>query len=451
MAKPSLTTRTAKGSPLTIAEMDANLTNLRDTTITFKAPGTRTQINSIGGMYESSTAQVKFGERSVRFNGSSHGINMNWMPGSSGMNPFELGMSEFSIEMWIWIDDMVTTTRYILDMRNMGNNALSLYLDSANNIVAQRGSTNIATTANPLAAGGWRHIAIERASYMGTGATLQSGLYIITDGAINGTGWQNTMDMFDSTSQVYIGQDYNSSNRFQGYIDEFRMSSVVRYLKNNMSMANTFPVAVPTAAFTNDSSTKVLLHFDESMVLVDDYFDAATLDMGDTIFINEGMNMNVTLSNSPTKQLSIGFDSSTFSAPANVAVATSQGMTNGKVDWSEQSDQNNLLQINMGSGEFQIQNNSNSGGNYIIEVYGVAKAYTSNTYTTPLTGSFELYNNSQSYGETTVTIYDGFVPSFARSVNVMSNSSTTYYFRPQSGNGNEAIQGTLILKVTKVS
>ena len=118
MAKPSITTRTAKGSPLTIAEMDSNLTNLQDGYIKIAVPGSRTQ-QYPSGMYETSTEQSKFGGRSLKFNGSSQYVQSYYMSGND--NPYNFGMMAFTVEMFVWVDSTGTGERTIVEMRGMSS------------------------------------------------------------------------------------------------------------------------------------------------------------------------------------------------------------------------------------------------------------------------------------------------------------------------------------------
>lgn len=444
MTKPTITTRTAKGTPLTIAEMDTNLTNLQDASITFKAPGGRYQFNP-WGMFESSTEQAKFGTRSAKFSMSSNNITCQFNSNSTyNQSPFDLMMNEFCWEMWIWIDPTNTNERVLLDMRNSNmDECLNVRLNSTNQIVAYKGSNQIAITSTPLTNSQWHHIAIERASYMGTGATLSSGLYIITDGNINGSGWQDSGTMFQSSNVTRLGNDYQQMTAFKGFIDEVRFTRMgVRYLKNNMSMANTFPITPPTSAFLNDYNTYMLLHFEDMSGVTDDYYNGMGIDLNDTITMTAASPILVSVSDS-TNTLTFGFDSNSLSIPSNVAVSKATNMNNGVVEFNmEVSDYNNFIN-SMGGSTFQIQNNTSMMKQFLVEIYGMA--------TTTATGNMELYNDTNQNPEgASMNIVGGFVPNGAWQISVMSNQSTNYKYRVQNSTGAETMSGTMFLRITKL-
>lgn len=444
MAKPSITTRTAKGTPLTIAEMDANLTNLKDGNVKVAVPGSRTQFYP-SGMYSTSTAQKKFGDRSVEFNGSMNYIQIYNMSGSS---PWDLGMSTFCAEQFIWIDSTGTGERAIFDTRQMGNNGLYVYIDSTGYLKAKRGDTEIATSASPITTDTWHHVAIER-STMGAGS-FPSGVYLLVDGAVAGS-WASSMDMFDNSSQINYGRNYNSSNYFKGYMDEIRWSkNTNRYMPNVPPYTTLNPA--PTAELSSDYSTSYLFHCNDSSGLTDDYYSTMTLDLNDTLRFqtSNGIAMSADATN---KQLTISYSSS--NSPAGLVVKANN-LTNG--NYNGQS-YNGVLSF-MGSiaqygsgiytqsmGEFQIQNMSNSGSaQYLVEVYG-------NATFTGLSGSpnLQLYNVTDNYNQSSEQMSGGAMPILISSVNINSNSSKNFVVKIDGASGTESMTGTAVLKITKIS
>jgi hypothetical protein len=445
MAKPSITTRTAKGSPLTIAEMDANLTNIKDGFIKIAIPGARTQVYP-SGMITPSTAQVKFGDRSAEFNGTTGNISIYGM-GEISTSPWSVSSMSFCAEQFIWIDSTGTGERTIFDTRSMmgEHNGLQVYLNSAGLLKARRGSTEIATSATALATNTWLHLAVERFTYGGH-ATYASGLYLLVNGAVVGT-WANSMDSFENSSQITYGKDKTSSNYFKGYMDEIRWSkSTSRYMPN-MPMGGLNPA--PTAELSNDYSTSYLLHLNDASGITDDVFQTFNLDLNDRFVINKSSPATLSM-DANNKSISVGIDTGALSVPVFVAVQTANafnhsGSRNARLDfgYNEVIDQQSFLS-GMGNGVFQIQNNSTNGQNYLIELYGDA--------TTAATGSIELYNQSMMYGVgNQYTITGGKIPFAAWQTNVSSSTSTQFSIGINSGTGSETLTGgNMFLKITRV-
>jgi hypothetical protein len=445
MAKPSITTRTAKGSPLTIAEMDGNLTNLQDGFIKIAIPGNRTQMYP-SGMITPSTAQKKFGDRSAEFNGTTNNISIYGM-GEISTSPWSVSSMSFCAEQFIWIDSTGTGERTIFDTRSMmgEHNGLQVYLNSAGLLKARRGSTEIATSATALATNTWLHLAVERFTYGGH-PTYSSGLYLLVNGAVVGQ-WTNSMDSFENSSQITYGRDKTSSNYFKGYMDEIRWSkSTSRYMPN-MPMGSINPA--PTAELSNDYSTSYLLHLNDASGITDDVFQTFNLDLNDRFVINKSS--PATLSADPTnKQITIGIDTGALVIQQFVAVQTANSINNagarqGRLDfgYNEVIDQQSFVS-GQGNGIFQIQNNTTNSQNYLIEMYGDA--------TTAATGSIELYNHTMNYGVgNQYTITGGAIPTAAWSTNVGGNTSVQFSIGKNGATGSESLTGgTMFLKITRV-
>jgi hypothetical protein len=397
-------------------------------------------------MITPSTAQVKFGDRSAEFNGTSNNISIYGMSEMS-MSPWSVGMSSFCAEQFIWIDSTGTGERAIFDTRSMmgEHNGLYVYLDSGNLLKAKRGSTEIATSATALPTNTWLHIAVERFTY-GGGGTYSAGLYLLVNGAVAGN-WLDNSTMFENSTQIRYGQDKSSMNSFKGYMDEIRWSKNTNRYMPNMPMGSIAPP--PTAELSNDYSTSYLLHLNDASGITDDIFQSFNLDLNDRLIINK--NSPVSLSMDPTgKQVTLGVDTGALSIPVFVAVQSANafnhgGSRNARLDfgYTEVIDQQSFVS-GMGNGVFQIQNNSSNFQNYLIELYGYA--------TTAATGSIELYNQSMMYGVgNQYTISGGVIPSAAWSTNVGQNSVTQFSIGINGGTGSETFTGgTMFLKITRV-
>lgn len=440
MAKPSITTRTAKGTPLTIAEMDSNLTNLKDGQVKVAVPGSRTPFYP-SGMYELSTEQAKFGDRSIKFNGTMGYVQMYFM---SGTNPWELSMSSFSAEQFIWIDSTGTGTRTIFDTRSMmATNGLWVYIDSSNNLVAKRGDSQIAISASPLSTNTWHHVAIERYTYGGN-MTYPAGLYLLVNGAVAGT-WANSMDMFDSSTQINYGRDKDSSNYFKGFMDEIRWSKNTNRYMPSMPMGSLNPA--PTAELSSDYSTNYLFHCNDTSSLTDDYYTTIALDLNDSLKLAASNGISLT-ADTTNKQLNISYSSS--NSPAGLIVKTNSLTNmnyNGSLNFSGSTAQYGSGIYTQSGGVFQIQNMTSTGSaQYLIEVYGDA------TFTGLPGGmpNLELYNTSNMMTQTSETIVGNALPFLIATVNINSNQSNNFVVRINGASGSETMTGTAILKVTKI-
>ena len=442
MAKPSITTRTAKGSPLTIAEMDANLTNIKDGFIKIAVASTRTQMYP-SGMVTLSTAQIKFGERSAQFNGTTNGFQITGM-GEINSSPWSVSSMSFSAEQFIWIDSTGTGERTIFDTRTgAGHNGLHVFLNSAGLLKARRGDTEIATSATALATDTWLHVAVERFNYGGH-PTYSAGLYLLVNGAVVGT-WANNMDSFENSNSVRYGNDRNSSNYFKGFMDEVRWTkNIVRYMPT--AMGSILPA--PTAELSNDGSTSYLFHMNDQYSITDDIYNAFNLDLNDKFIINKSTPTLLTM-DAATKSINIGVDTGALTIPVFVAVRYANAMNNagarqGRLDFTNQVIDQQGFTSSQSEGKFQIQNNANTSQNYLIEIYGDA--------TTAATGSIELYNHSMSYGiGQTYSITGGAIPFAAWSTNVGSNTSVQFSIGKVSASGSESLTGgNMFLKIRRV-
>jgi hypothetical protein len=208
----------------------------------------------------------------------------NNLPGS----PADIGATDFTIEFWV---------RGIIDRDNQenssslqscGNNDNWIY----GNIIFDRDRYNQGRKFGISAAGGklifgvsndsqsvtacgntnildnaWHHIAVQRRINDGY-------MWIYVDGRLDGQGRGPSGDIsypddgipgdfcgggcVNSDPYLVIGAEKHDAGSsypsFGGYIDEVRLSSVLRYSGN---------FSRPTAPFLTDSSTKALYHFDE--------------------------------------------------------------------------------------------------------------------------------------------------------------------------------------------
>jgi hypothetical protein len=100
---------------------------------------------------------------------------------------------------------------------------------------------------------GWHHIA---ASYDNEYATPADAMQVFLDGAmvVNAYNFGYSPGVYNSTSSLYIGGYNGGVNTYNGYIDEVRISDIIRY-------GSTY--TLPTSDSPVDGNTRALWHFNE--------------------------------------------------------------------------------------------------------------------------------------------------------------------------------------------
>jgi hypothetical protein len=194
---------------------------------------------TVGGNAKVSTAQFKYGTASGLYDGTSDYLSV------PGFSDLAFGTGDFTLEAWVRQSarsDQMT----IFDTRNSGNTSggFILYV-RADNVMELYWNSAYASSANPLpTVNTWYHVAVSRSG---------TALKVFVDGTsvISVTDSQN----HSAAGPFIIGQDFQLTgtpgNSWNGYIDEVRFSATARYTAN---------FTAPTAAFTNDRDTLLLLH-----------------------------------------------------------------------------------------------------------------------------------------------------------------------------------------------
>jgi len=183
-----------------------------------------------------STAQFKFGGSSLELDGTGDYIESN--------RDYTLGLGDWTFETFVRFNNF-SGFQYIWDSsENVGSNdSPILYITATNIIFKFGGGASQIDVAHNLSTDTWHHIAVTR-----DGRDYE--IYI--DGNSVGTN-TDTVDQ-DIPSTVYtIGAAFGGGLASDGYFDETRISTSVRYTSN---------FTPPTSEFTTDSNTLILLHFD---------------------------------------------------------------------------------------------------------------------------------------------------------------------------------------------
>jgi hypothetical protein len=190
----------------------------------------------IAGDAQLDTAQQKFGTASLLLDGVTDHLSY---PTS---DDFGFGTTNFAFECFIR-PTATTGTQYFLDFRDGSDTdtAPTMYLDGTTLHFAVGNTSQI--SGGTLSAGTWYHVAAAR-----FGGTTR----LFLDGTQLGT-YTDSND-YGATKPLGIGGEYSGTNEFGGHIDEIRVSkATARY---------TGAFTAPTAAFTTDLNTVLLLHFD---------------------------------------------------------------------------------------------------------------------------------------------------------------------------------------------
>ena len=263
---------TADFTPSTTAfTSDANTQLLihSDTTddgVTFTDSSSNAHAITVVGDLQHSSAQYKFGNSSIAFDGSGDYISI---PDHADI---QFGTSDFTIEFWFRTNGTGNSYAWELahkgppgtDSLNwwLGNNgsqaALQVFTDAGT--VDLRGGPNLADQQ-------WHHLALVR----------------------NGSSWAHYADGTAIDTQTLSGSvrlatgspfnlgvcNANGAGDFNGHMDELRISNTARYTSN---------FTPSTTAFTDDEYTKYLIHSDSvSQVFTDSSSNAHTITAaGDT-------------------------------------------------------------------------------------------------------------------------------------------------------------------------
>ena len=186
-------------------------------------------INSVSSQAVITTSQYKFGTGSVRFDGNTNTDQRLYAYGAAS----GITTGDFTLECWARFDNFsaLHAVTYI------GGQAF--YVGSDGKIAYYYGSGTTGTTV--MSTNTWYHLAWSR-----SGTNLRM--------FVNGNLEVTRTDSTSLNNDLLIGCKGINDQDMRGYIDEYRFSSTARY---------TSSFTAPTTAFTNDSDTTFLGHFDQ--------------------------------------------------------------------------------------------------------------------------------------------------------------------------------------------
>ena len=191
---------------------------------------------TVNGDAQLDTSRKQLGSASLLLDGSGDYLTLN------GSSDFGFGTGDFTLEGFAYLDN-TASAQILFDFRQSA-------IVEVSPVVYFNGTSltyyvnNVAEITSTIAAGNWYHIAVVRS---GTSTRM----YV--NGSQVGSTYNDTND-YGTTKPLVIGANLNGAANLAGSIDEVRISKgVARYTGASFT--------VPTAEFTADVNTSLLLHF----------------------------------------------------------------------------------------------------------------------------------------------------------------------------------------------
>jgi len=233
-----------------IESIDGDFLNIDGKSLGWSTPEDRAgKTVLLGGDAKLSTAQKKFGPSSLALDGTGDYITVSSQP------DFNFGTGDFTIETFVY-PTATGTYRTIFDSRSSGidGNGLIIGITDVNQLYFYWNFNYRIGPVGTIPINTQTHIALSR-----------SGGF--TRAFINGTQVGSTYTDSNNYPEraVRFGSDPSGNFAFPGYMDEIRITKGLgRYTSN---------FTAPTVAFTSDTDTVLLLHFNganNSTIIVDD-------------------------------------------------------------------------------------------------------------------------------------------------------------------------------------
>jgi hypothetical protein len=203
---------------------------------------------TVTGGVDHSFTQAKFGGSSIFFDGTDDSLDI------ADSTDFDFGTGNFTFEFWVY--KTASGKAAIFETRaSDDNDGFNLEFNSTGNGAFEWYDTSIASgndlpkDGSAIALNTWTHFAVVR-----NGSSCK----MYRDGTAVGTEKDVGTDSQVSAGTPTIGESAAGANDFQGYLDEIRLSSTARYTGN---------FTAPSAAFTSDSDTVLLIQSKASNLL----------------------------------------------------------------------------------------------------------------------------------------------------------------------------------------
>jgi len=168
-----------------------------------------------------STAQSKFGGKSLYFNGSSY-LSL------ADSDDWNFGSGDFTIDMWLFLSSTAYYPIIAQSDTGWGQSSIWIVHAATTNILAQTSSTGSGTmvdtsTTFPFVQNQWGHVAFVRCG---------NNFYLFIDGNIVSQA-TSAGTIFNSSRPLTIGTFANLTNYMTGHLDELRISKgVARWTSN---------------------------------------------------------------------------------------------------------------------------------------------------------------------------------------------------------------------------
>jgi hypothetical protein len=191
--------------------------------------------------------------------------------------PADVGATDFTLEFWMkaspgdndagtcftgsdnWITGNIMFDRDVFGGGDYGDYGVSLFNSGlAFGVAVGNSGEGICGTTN-LEDGAWRHVAVQRRRSDGQMSLYVDGqLQAQADGPNGDASYRDGRSGFANDPFLVIGAEKHDAGSsfpsFSGWIDEVRLSKVLRYTSN---------FTRPSAPFVTDANTVALYHFDE--------------------------------------------------------------------------------------------------------------------------------------------------------------------------------------------
>jgi hypothetical protein len=154
----------------------------------------------------------------------------------------QYGLSAYTLDAWVYLNQR-NREQYIFNKGTTAATQLSLYIDAANKITGQHGTT-VFTATTVLSTGTWYHVMMSRDS--------SNNNRLFVNGTLEATTTASG-SVSNAESLTIGGYSTDPTVSLRGYIDEIRVSSNCRF---------TASFSVPTASYNSDVGTTILLHVD---------------------------------------------------------------------------------------------------------------------------------------------------------------------------------------------
>ena len=195
-----------------------------------------TMLNSINtsGNVVSTRGATKFGNRSIFFDGTGDYLTI-----TNNSDNYNFGTGNLTFEMWVY-PTTVTKAMTIVDTRSGTGSTTGMIpfeMSATGNVIVSIGGSQLFTSSTSLTANTWTHLAVVRA---GTNVTLYINGTKPTTG--NGTSAAAVTDNFLTIGTSIGNRDATTTNHFQGYIDDLRITKgYARYGGNFVVTSLPFP------------------------------------------------------------------------------------------------------------------------------------------------------------------------------------------------------------------